>query len=233
MNHSINITRLKSVYHLLTDLDKNYVFVGGAVVSLYVDRAAEESRPTEDVDVLLEIYSTIEYNQVEEKLRDLGFQNDITAKFVGRYIHNGIIIDFMPLKDEVLGFSNKWYEEAFQNAVEIALDTEVVIKIFSAPYFIATKLEAFKSRGKNNKGEYDGRLSADFEDIVYILVNRDIIWDELKQANDPVKQYLVAEFSSLLQNQHIREWIDVHSDHGSEQAEKYVLPQMNKFVNNK
>ena len=39
-----------------------------------------------------------------------------------------------------------------------------MVKIFQAVYFIASKLEAFNDRGNN-----DGRMSSDFEGIVFVL----------------------------------------------------------------
>lgn len=55
MSHHINITRIKSVYNALGDLKDKVVFVGGATVSLYADSVSEEIRPTEDIDIIVEI----------------------------------------------------------------------------------------------------------------------------------------------------------------------------------
>lgn len=42
MSHHINIVRIKAISNILSALKQDFVFVGGAVVSLYVDRLAEE-----------------------------------------------------------------------------------------------------------------------------------------------------------------------------------------------
>lgn len=47
------------------------------------------------------------------------------------------------------------------------LEGGLSVRIFSAPYFLATKLEAFVDRREN-----EGRFSTDFEDIVHVLNNR-------------------------------------------------------------
>jgi len=44
------------------------------------------------------------------------------------------------------------------------LRDDCMVKIFQAVYFIASKLEAFNDRGNN-----DGRMSSDFEGIVFVL----------------------------------------------------------------
>lgn len=230
MSHQTNIVRIKSVNNLLSRLDVDFVFVGGAVVSLYVEREAEEARPTDDVDVLVEIYSRVDYDKMEARLRELGFQNDTTSKFVGRYTHSGLIVDFMPINEKVLGFSNRWYNEAFRHAVFEQLDEQTVVKIFSPPYFIATKLEAFKSRGKNSSGENDGRTSSDFEDIVFVLTHRESIWLEMAAAEPSLKQYLQDEFRVLMENPYFEEWIDTHTNYNSPAAQAIILPQVRTFI---
>ena len=61
-----------------------------------------------------------------------------------------IILDVMPLNEEILGFSNSWYKAAMQSSVARRISTELEIRIVTAPYFLATKLEAFRGRGEGN-----------------------------------------------------------------------------------
>ncbi|WP_262709909.1 hypothetical protein [Dyadobacter psychrotolerans] len=42
------------------------IFVGGATVSLYVQRVAEEIRPTDDVNVLIELTDKQAYANLKE-----------------------------------------------------------------------------------------------------------------------------------------------------------------------
>ena len=79
-NNKYNITRIKAVHNALGDLKDQIVFVGGATVALYSDRATYEVRPTDDVDILVEIYTRKQYAELEEQLRLKGFQNDVSAK---------------------------------------------------------------------------------------------------------------------------------------------------------
>ena len=131
----------------------------------------------------------------------------------------------MPTGENVLGFSNKWYPEGYKNALEYKIDEDHVIKILSAPYFIATKLEAFKNRGKN-----DGRTSTDFEDIVFVLENRSSIWEELNFAQEDVKKYLKDVCRELLSIPYFREWIDVHAGFGSPSATSYIVNKLKEFA---
>jgi predicted nucleotidyltransferase len=79
----------------------------------------------------------------------------------------------MPTDETVLGFSNKWYASGFKQAIDFVIDDTCTVKIFTAAYFMASKLEAFKSRGNN-----DGRTSTDFEDIIFVLNTRNAICPE-------------------------------------------------------
>lgn len=69
MSHADNVARIKTVYDALEEIAGDVVFVGGATVSLYADRLATESRPTEDVDILIEVAGRVGYAAIEEKLR--------------------------------------------------------------------------------------------------------------------------------------------------------------------
>lgn len=225
MGHKTNIQRIEIVIDALGDLKDNFVFVGGAIVSLYADRMTEEVRPTDDIDVLVEIWSRWDYAVLEEKLRQIGFVNDTNSKFIGRYIIEDVIVDLMATSEDILGFSNKWYLEGFKSAIEYKIDGFHSVKIFPSPYFIATKIEAFKNRGGN-----DGRTSSDFEDIIFILNNRNSVWDEIQTSNISVKSYLQKEVRELLNNPYLEEWIDSHIAFSSSSSTTYLMQKLNEIV---
>lgn len=225
MNHHNNIVRIKAVNNALGELRDKVVFVGGATISLYPDRQIFEPRPTDDVDIIVEIFNYAGRANLEDKLRAIGFHNDPESKVVCRYRIDGIIVDIMPTDDDSIGFKNQWYPEGFHNAMEQIIDDQTTVKILSAPYFIATKLEAFKSRGQN-----DGRTSHDFEDIVYILENRSTIWEEMKNAPDNVRAYLIEEFRNLAKNRNIYEWVDSNVERGSPPATYRILENWESFA---
>ena len=55
MNYKLNIVRIKAVCNALGKLAEEVVFVGGATAALYADRPVGEVRPTDDVDILVEL----------------------------------------------------------------------------------------------------------------------------------------------------------------------------------
>ena len=190
-NHN-NIVRIKAIAGLMDQLHEDVVFVGGATVSLYADLKATESRPTDDVDIIIELASYHKYVVLDERLRDAGFVNDTASGVICRYQIQGITVDIMPTHPEAIGFSNKWYPAGLKESITVNIDGKS-IKIFSLPYFIASKLEAFNSRGKGNY-----RFSSDFEDIVYVLENNSQVQNLIMGASQEVRQYLQIAFKTLL-----------------------------------
>jgi len=201
------------------------VFVGGASVSLYADDFSSEARPTKDVDVVVEVMTYSSYAEIDKQFIELGFKNDMTSNIICRYIVQDIIVDVMPTTGEVLGFKSRWYSEGFKTAIDYTIDKEHVVKIFDAPFFIASKLEAFKERGKGN-----GITSKDFEDIVYILENRANIWEELRQSAPELRKYLMEKVKALLATPYFDDWVDAHTEWGSPPASYMILEQFKEFI---
>lgn len=220
-----SITRIKVVYDALEELANEVVFVGGATVALYADRPSGEARPTDDVDILVELMHYRDYAAIEERLRSKGFTNDTESGVICRYRVRGIIVDVMPTGENTLGFTNSWYEQGYATAMTHALDEHYIIKIFQPVYFLVTKMEAF-----NNRGGGDGRWSSDFEDIVYVLNNRNSIWEELQASDTAVKAYLKEQFRLLLENEYFGEWISVHLEHNEQRRLRMIIGELTVFV---
>lgn len=217
---------MKAVYNALEELKHQVVFVGGATVSLYADHEVIEPRPTDDIDVIVEILNYKERVALEEKLRKKGFMHDAASGIVCRYTVKGITVDVMPTNDPSIGFTSRWYEDGFHEAITYEIDDKHTIRILSAPFFIASKLEAFESRGN-----MDGRTSHDFEDIVFVLEQRSSIWQEMTLANANVRQYLKDEFRKLRSNTHLFEWIEAHVERNIPRATKRILKSLDDFIN--
>jgi predicted nucleotidyltransferase len=209
----------------LEELANEVIFIGGAAVSLYTDRPSADTRPTDDVDILVELLNYRDYATIEERLRQKGFVNDVESGVICRYKINGILVDVMPTSSAILGFANKWYPEAFAAAKEIKIDEGYTIRIFSAVYFLAAKSEAWKDRGGN-----DGRTSTDFEDIVFVLNNRNAIWQELAEADERIKQYLKIEYKKMLDQPYIDEWLSVHLDYQEQRRVNFIIGSLTEFV---
>ena len=214
---STNIIMLQTVANGLGELKDEMVFVGGAVAELYADNpAASEIRPTIDVDCVIEISSRLEFAKLEENLRARGFKND--TAIICRWIYKDIKVDVMPTDSDVLGFSNRWYEEGIEIKIQKTLPDGTEVFVFPPEYYLAAKFEAHNSRGGN-----DLRQSHDFEDIIYILDNCSNIVDNINASNQSVKEYLKSECQKLLENPNITEGIESALPYGSGEESSDIL----------
>jgi hypothetical protein len=73
----VNIELLELAESALGELVEQVVFVGGATIGLWIsDPAAPSVRPTDDVDVVVEVATRGDYYDFETKLRGAGFGED-------------------------------------------------------------------------------------------------------------------------------------------------------------
>ncbi len=191
-NRIINIAVVAEIAAALAEVKEHMVFVGGAVVSLYTDDpAADEIRPTKDVDLTLKIINLSHWEKLQDKLLKLNFSPDPFGQSIcSSYKYKDISVDIMASEDGPLGSANRWYKIGFENLWKTMAKNEE-ISILSAPCFLATKFEAFNSRGS------DYRTSHDIEDIVYIIDNRTSIVEEVKFCDTRIKSFLVAEIQKI------------------------------------
>lgn len=111
----------------------------------------------------------------------------------------------MPLESSVLGFSNRWYPEGFERAVTVLLPDGQEIRIFALPYLIASKLEAFKGRGR---GDFMG--SSDMEDIVTLVDGAADLAARVERAPESVRSYLRRSFRELLSDERFLDALEGH-----------------------
>ena len=178
-------------------VDGDVVFVGGATIALWItDQAASDFRPTDDVDVIVEVASRSEYYQFEGRLRELGFVNDqggVICRF--RHPAEDLTLDVMPTEATILGFENHWQKESFPHAAPVELPSGRTIRAVPPPYLLATKLEAFGSRG-----EGDLFRSPDFEDLITLIDRREELVGEVHAAPVELREFVATEFADLLRH---------------------------------
>ena len=195
-NHDYNLEQLEAIALALGDLLPSVTFVGGSTTMLLVDQAAYFGvRRTDDIDVIIDIATLVEYHKFGKSLRKLGFYEDKDGPICRWIINDGnrkIKLDVMPIDEAILGFSNRWYKPAIDHADEITLPNGTSIKRVNSVYFIATKFEAFAGRGD---GDY---FSHDLEDIVFVMENRKGLMMELMSSTEALKHYFSQQASLLL-----------------------------------
>lgn len=175
-------------------------FVGGSTTGLLITdvMTKELIRYTDDVDLIISVVGYTGWHNFVEQLKPHGFKESMEDDVICRLRLGELKVDFMPDDPDVLGFENRWYKEAFKHAVDHELTPGITIKLLTAPYFVATKLEAYKGRGNN-----DVLSSHDIEDILNLFDGREELIDEIKSSSAELKNYLAKEIATLLNNRDI------------------------------
>lgn len=190
-----NLALLVGMVQAMGPLCDQVVFVGGCATGLLIDNAKlMDVRPTEDVDAIVEVATLAGYHALAEQLMQRGFKQtmaDNTPPF--RWYWNGMQLDLVPLEEKVLGFANRWYKPGFEAAITATLPSGLQLRHLSAPYFMATKLEAFKDRGNN-----DVYLSHDLEDVITVVDGREELINELATAPHDVRYFVAQTLRGIL-----------------------------------
>lgn len=163
-NTQINRLATKKVATAIGEMNEKVVYVGGAVVSLYIDDpAAEDVRPTKDVDISLEIVSLGQLESIREFLSEKGFRQSHEDQVMCRFRFEDVKVDVMSTRSIGWAPGNRWFEAGFPHAFVYNLDG-LLLWLLPLPYYLAAKFDAFHDRGGR-----DPRTSHDVEDIVYLL----------------------------------------------------------------
>jgi hypothetical protein len=212
-------------------LCEEVVFIGGACIVLWLtDPSSPSPRPTKDVDVVVGVKSRLGYEQFSEKMRARGFSEDMQSSVICRWRHDraGLLLDAMPDNPAILGFANRWQAAALAHAVERGLPSGAVIRAASAPHLLATKLEAFDDRGRD-----DVIASRDFEDIITLVDGRAELPDEVQTAPSGVRGYLATQLAELRMTPDflLNVAAMLRPDQASQaRAEKVVLPRIDRIA---
>ena len=189
-----NVQMVEKVAQALSELCDELVFVGGCATGLlYTSLNAPPPRVTYDVDVVTEVTALTAYHALEEQFASRGFTRDMSPDApICRWRLGEVEVDLMPTDERILGFSNRWYPLAITSASRVILPNGRQIRLISAPAFLATKLEAFASRGRG-----DLMSSHDFEDIINVIDGRTDIAAEVAATERELSNYLAARFSEI------------------------------------
>jgi hypothetical protein len=224
-----NREEIEKLAKIFEELKLNPYFIGGSIVAVYADNINTfEQRVTRDVDVVIEVLNRGKYFLLQEQLREAGFREDSDSEVICRWKFDDILVDIMPNDEQILGFSNRWYSKGMENSIKFKLESGREINVFSFPYFIATKLEALKSRGE------DLRYSKDFEDIIRLIENKEFFHKEIINTDFDLSQFIKTEFSHILnQNKYLTEAIlcVLYPETNKERADR-IVEKINIFLSN-
>ena len=178
--------------------------------------------------VIVEIASRMEYYKLEDRLRSLGFIHATGEDDpICRWMVEGVKIDVMPTEASILGFSNRWYADALKYTETRNIADDLDIRLVTAPYFLATKMEAFFGRAKS-----DYLTSHDMEDMVALIDGRKEIVDEIGSSDPELKVYLAEKFADLLNDGAFHDALPgyLYGDAASQARRPIILKRMEKII---
>lgn len=224
---AMNLEVIQQVANQLAQLDVPYALAGGVAVYFLLDNPnLVDVRPTDDIDAIAAVVTRIDYTRLEERLRTMGFENDVSKNAPPcRYIWNGTKVDVMPAKDETGRFSDRWFLHAVQTAKTCKLES-VVVRVISAPCLIATKLTAFKNRGRHDFFHHD------IEDIVTVIDGRHSVVQEVFEETTDLKMFISQKFRDMLNNQLFVDSLPGHlpGDFASQQRLPLVMGRFDEIA---
>jgi hypothetical protein len=187
--------QLELAADILGPLLPEVVFVGGATIHLWItDPAAPPVRATDDVDVICDVTTRVDYYKLGERLRERDLHETPDEPVICRWRHreSRLAIDVMPIAEEVLGFTNEWYELAIATAVKRTLTSGKVIRAANPPAIVATKLAAWRGRGRG-----DVLASLDLHDVIALIDGRPELSGELAAARTDLGAFVASELDAL------------------------------------
>jgi len=201
------LQQIQAVAAKLLPLNIEFAFLGGAVLGLLItDPAAAAIRSTKDVDVLMGTRKRTAHTDLEATLRGCGFRHDTSEDApICRWHLGEIVVDILPVDQKVWGWESKWFVEALHHARNVVVAKGSSLRVVTAPFLIATKLEAFKGRG-----ESDWYGSQDLEDIITLVDGRPEIVTDVASSPVELRRYLAVEVTGLLTT---RGFLDAMSGH--------------------
>lgn len=141
----MSVDQLQQAARALGDLLPKVVFHGGATVGLWLsDPVGRAPRVTYDVDVVAEVTSIGAYASFQAALRARRFREDIESGVICRWRHadSDLILDAIPLRPELAGFTDRWLTAAAAAAVALELPGGTVIRAIPPQWLMVVKLKA-------------------------------------------------------------------------------------------
>lgn len=116
-------------------------------------------------------------------------------------------MDFVATADTGIGPSNRWYPSAIAAANVHTLDDGLEVRAIAPIFFVATKLEAFRGRGR---GDY--LASHDIEDALTVLAGLPALRDEIANDTSAVASAVRAELAELRAREAFIDAVPAHFD---------------------
>ena len=128
-NTLINRKATVKVARALGELNRQVVFVGGAMVSLYIDDpTAEDIRPTKDIDLTFQIATVSQLEELRQALTNKGFHETHDSTVICRFSFEDLLVDVMSTQAVGWAPGNRWFASGFDQAIKVQLENSVLLQ---------------------------------------------------------------------------------------------------------
>ncbi|MHC8399539.1 hypothetical protein ACYZTX_08610 [Pseudomonas sp. MDT1-17] len=230
MSRTQNIEMLEVVAKALgEDLCQEVAFVGGCTTALMLtdEFSLEEVRYTDDVDLVVHLTGYAQWQKLVEQLKQKGFKQSQQDEVICRMRLGELKVDFMPADAEtanLLGCNNRWFKDGLASAQWHELPSGRRIRLFSPPYFLGSKLEAYAGRGAQNP-----LGSQDLEDILNLVNGREELPNEVASTAPELRSYLSQTLAELLGNNDFG-YLVQDAAHGDSEREQIIWERLHQIV---
>lgn len=227
-----NLRMLELVARKLGRLNEEVVYLGGCTTALFItDPLSSDVRPTKDVDCIVDLISRSEYYKFAKQLERQGFKQSIHETVICRWYYDDVILDVMSTDEGILTFGNRWYKEAIKKPLTHQLTSDLILKSVTAPYLLATKIEAFNARGNR-----DFLGSHDLEDIITIIAGRKEVAQEIDLEKEDLQKHLKHFFEEIMQDNEFLTALPGHINDvpvNAQQRHENVINRINNIIGKK
>ena len=114
-----NVQALARISKALGNLNSDVVFIGGTVVGLYIDNpSAEDIRVTMDVEVVFQVTTAMELEEIRESLNERGFFQSPEDSIICRFHYAEDVIDILSTEPVSWAPSNRWFQPGLANSID-------------------------------------------------------------------------------------------------------------------
>jgi hypothetical protein len=134
----------------------------------------------------------------------------------------------MPAEASILDFDSRWQAACAPHAIRRTLPSGARIRAASPPYLLATKLEAFESRGRE-----DFLGARDFADMIVLADGGQELVGEVLDAFPELRAYVAAELKRMMAHARFLDGVSaaLRGDAASQaRAQAVVLPRLRQMA---
>ena len=149
---------------------------------------------TQDTDAVVQVLHIGEWLRLRAALLACGFRERAMARESRQILFwlDDLPVDFIPPRLREFGTANRWLDLGFELAEESQFPSGRVIERLPASAFLAAKIAAFLSRGRQ-----DVFRSDDLDDIAALLVGRPMLAEEMSFAHPEIRTYVREHFEGF------------------------------------